>query len=139
MENVPMEVQIPKEQGDKRLWRLWRGENMVEGQCEFPLSLPRPRFFSSILISSRQAKVGFLNFVLFCSVKYWEQWDPFLQVLGIMFVFSHHIQLLTRCCYCELFSMNSDYLQMRTNLPHCLLDRDFSWWELVACSPFCIL
>lgn len=90
-----MEVQIPKEQGDKRTWRLWSGENLVEGQYELPLSLPRPQFFSSILISSRQAKVGFLNFASFCSVKHWEQWDPFLQVLGITFFFSHHIQLLT--------------------------------------------
>lgn len=70
------------------MWGLWRGENLVEEQYEFRLSIP------SILISSRQGKVGFLNFALFCSVKYWEQWDPFLQVLGITFVFSHHIQML---------------------------------------------
>lgn len=128
MENVPMEVQIPKEQGDKRTWSLWSGENLVEGQYELPLSLPRPQFFSSILISSRQAKVGFFNFALFCSVKHWEQWDPFLQVLGITFLFSYQIQLLTWCCYCELSSVNSDYLQMRSNLfwpnlPPCLLSR----------------
>lgn len=88
---------------------------------------PGPRFFSSILIASRQEKVGFLNFTLFCSVNQWKLWQTVLQVLGIPLLFSHYIKSFMRC-YCELSSMNSDYLQMMSNLfcpslPPCLLNR----------------
>lgn len=88
---------------------------------------PEPWFFSSILNATRQEKVGFLNFTLFCSVNQWKLWRPVLQVLGIPLLFSHYIKSFMRC-YCELSSTNSDYLQMMSNLfcpnlPQCLLNR----------------